>query len=214
MIQIVVADEHASVAEALHVAMQGERDFSMLAWTCTSDEMLNFLRHAQPDVLLLDLFASDGNGLELIRLLRAQYPRVRVLLFTGFYSDAVASHALRAGARGCLSKVEPLKTLLKAIRAVYTGEIWAPRRIVAQALEGAIRAATHADQNHVLTAREREICRLVARGNTNKEIAAALLITEQTVKSHLNRIFRKLNLRRRMDLVLCGAANREDRGFT
>ncbi|MFQ5962238.1 MAG: response regulator [Candidatus Methylomirabilales bacterium] len=202
-IKIVIADDHESVAEALHVALEREDGLRVLGQACTIDETLVLLRKTPPNILLLDLALPDGNGWDLVPLVRNQHPEVRVLLFTSFYTEQVAVRALRAGARGCISKGERLETLLKAIRAVYRGEIWAPRRVLSQALEEVQSDGfLHQSSFQSLTDREREICRLVARGETNKEIASKLFITEKTVKSHLNRIFRKLHLRRRIDLAL------------
>ncbi|MFQ5657008.1 MAG: response regulator [Candidatus Methylomirabilales bacterium] len=202
-IKIVIADDHESVAEALHVALEREDGLRVLGQACTIDETLVLLRKTPPNILLLDLALPDGNGWDLVPLVRNQHPEVRVLLFTSFYTEQVAVRALRAGARGCISKGERLETLLKAIRAVYRGEIWAPRRVLSQALEEVQSDGfLYQSSFQSLTDREREICRLVARGETNKEIASKLFITEKTVKSHLNRIFRKLHLRRRIDLAL------------
>lgn len=207
-IHVLIANDHASVAEALHVALEREDGLRIVGQACTIEETLALLRKTPPDVLLLDLALENGDGFDLVPLVRSQFPEVRVLLFTGFYTEEVALRALSAGARGCVSKNEDLHTLMKVIRAVYRGEIWAPRRLLGQALEEAQAGGLgRRTGTQSLTDREQEICRLVVQGETNKEIAADLSITEKTVKSHLNHIFHKLHLRRRVDLAVLQAGS-------
>jgi DNA-binding NarL/FixJ family response regulator len=208
-IQILVAVVHASIAKAIQLALEREQGLRVVGHVGTVQELLSLVQKHAPNVLLLDPDLGDGDGFELICTLRDQYPQIRVVVFTGAYSEEVVLWSLNAGAWGCLSKDEQFAVLLKAIRAVSQGEIWAPRRLLSQAfVERPVGKLCQEGSTQSLTAREQEICHHVAQGETNKEIASRLFITEKTVKSHLHRIFHKLHVHHRVDVAMLQAGNR------
>ena len=208
-IQVVITNVHASIAEAVHLALEQAQGLRVVGQACTIQALLSLLGQHPSNVLLLDSAVATGNGFDVISTLWNQYPQSRVLLFTDSYTEAMVFQALGAGAWGCMSKDEELETVLKAIRAVSEGEIWAPRWLLSQVLmQAKAWGLTQENSTQLLTDREREVCYHVAQGETNKEIAAKLCITEKTVKSHLNRIFHKLQVRRRVDLAVLQAADR------
>ena len=202
-IQIFIAVVHASIAKALQLALEREQGLRVVGQVGTVQELLVLVQKNAPNVLLLDPDLGDGDAFDLICTLRDQYPQIRVLVFTGAYSEEMVLWSLNAGAWGCLSKDEVFAVLLKAIRALSQGEIWAPRRLLSQAfVERPVGKLCQEGSTQSLTAREQEICHHVAQGATNKEIATKLFITEKTVKSHLHRIFHKLHVHHRVDVAI------------
>ena len=202
-IQILIAVVHASIAKALQLALEREQGLRVVGQDGTDQELLVLVQKNAPNVLLLDPDLGDGDVFDLICTLRDQYPQIRVLVFTGAYSEEMVLWSLNAGAWGCLSKDEVFAVLVKAIRALSQGEIWAPRRLLSQAfVERPVGKLCQEGSTQWLTAREQEICHHVARGETNKEIASRLFITEKTVKSHLHRIFHKLHVHHRVDVAI------------
>ncbi len=209
VVEILIADVHASIAKAIQLALEREHGLRVVGRAGTVQELLNLVEKSPPNVLLLDSDLGHGDAIDLICTLRDEYPQIRVLLFTGAYSEEVVLRSLNAGAWGCLSKDEQFEVLLKAIQALSQGEIWAPRRLLSQAfVEGLVGKLCQEGSTQSLTTREQEICHHVARGETNREIASKLSITEKTVKSHLHRIFHKLNVHHRVDLAMLQVGNR------
>ncbi len=202
-VQILIAIVHASIAKAIQLALEREQGLRVVGQVSTVQELLVLVQKNAPNVLLLDTDLGDGDVIDLICTLRDQYPQIRVLVFTGAYSEEMVLWSLNAGAWGCLSKDEVFAVLLKAIRALSQGEIWAPRRLLSQAfVERPVGKLCQEGSTQSLTAREQEICHHVAQGATNKEIATKLFITEKTVKSHLHRIFHKLHVHHRVDVAI------------
>jgi DNA-binding NarL/FixJ family response regulator len=122
--------------------------------------------------------------------------------------EEVIIEAIKAGAKGYLSKNSSISRLFNAIKAVHNGELWIERQLIAKYFNGDITAdsclaGSPEKIEQVLTPREQEILRILTQGATNKEIAEQLFICEKTVKSHLNSIFKKLNVRRRLEAILC-----------
>lgn len=208
-VQILIAVAHATIGEAVQLALQHRQGMRVVVRANTVQETLALAGKSSANMLLLDPALSDDDGLDLICTLRDQYPRIRVLMFSNSCSENTMLRWLSAGAWGCVSNDKEFEVLVKAVRAVSEGEIWAPRRLLSQALLGGPISKPCQERNvQSLTVREREICHHVALGQTNKEIASKLFITEKTVKSHLNRIFRKLQVHRRVDLAIWQAGNR------
>jgi DNA-binding NarL/FixJ family response regulator len=149
---------------------------------------------------------SNGGELALLPQLQARSPRTHILLLSGALDDASIAQALQYGAKGYVAKTATPGDLIKAIRTTYAGELWVRRVLLTQVLEH-LRHQVQAQQGplvvrrETLTAREHEIVRGVQQGLTNKEIATQLGISEKTVKTHLSAIFRKLQVRRRVQLL-------------
>jgi DNA-binding NarL/FixJ family response regulator len=166
------------------------------------------VQRLQPDILLLDIQMPTLDGLSAIPLIRDGSPRTKVLILSGFLEEELIVQAIEAGARGYLLKTLTHKELAKAIRSTHEGELWADRRVLSLVVEGLRRrlrerAASHSeDGSEPLTDREQEIVKLVMQGKRNKEIAAALHISEKTVKSHMSNIFTKLHINRRLELLM------------
>lgn len=160
----------------------------------------------KPDILVLDVERPGGNDVDLPVRVVAASPRTRVLAASGRAGDAYAADALRRGARGYLLKSEKPRNVVKAIRCVPAGELWAGRKLLAALLDtfldptgnGLAGAEPTAEG---LTPREREVAALAARGLRNREIGARLFISPRTVKTHLAHIFARLGITRRAQLM-------------
>lgn len=167
------------------------------------DEARALLRKKRPAVLVLDYEGFGPSAERAIRSLRRIARGMRVLVVATRSSEEDVARVLRAGASGLVGKQQPFATLVRAIHAVASGEIWANRRATAHLVELLSQPASAAQPSEgQLTGREWEITESVGRGLRNKEIAKSLKISEKTVKSHLNNIFRKLRVDNRFALGL------------
>lgn len=183
-IRILTADDHALLREGIASLVSLESDMEMVAQASTGREAIERFRAHRPDVTLMDLQMPDMSGIEAIIAIRSEFPNARIIVLTTYAGDVQVMRALKAGARGYILKGRLHKELLETIRAVHTGQ----KRL---APEIAAALAEHAGDDE-LSVRELDVLRLIAAGNANKQIAAQLSITEETVKSHVTSILSKL----------------------
>jgi DNA-binding NarL/FixJ family response regulator len=192
-LRILIADDHELFRDSLAVALRLKPGIAEVAETGLLAEVAKRIEEFRPDVLLLDL-QMERPAITEIPAFAAQ---TRVVIVTSIEQPEPLIAAVRAGARGVVQKADAVDTLMAAIRVVANGEAWLNPALQAR-LIGAL-AGESADR---LTPREREIVRLVALGLRNAEVAAKLYISAVTVKTHLARVFEKLGIRDRADLVL------------
>jgi DNA-binding NarL/FixJ family response regulator len=205
-IRLLIADDQTLSREGLRLILSREESIELVGEVGNGLEVIEIVKSLQPDILLLNFHMPGADGLEVMLAIKQTSPATRVLMLPGARDEALIFKALKAGVKGYISMVATGSDLLKAIQAIYHGELWVERKLLARLLEG----EDFADLNEVeqprgkevLTAREREILRLVASGSTNKEVALALFISEKTVRTHLNSIFRKLQVTRRVQATL------------
>ncbi len=189
MITIMLVDDHPVVREGLRGMLEAEPDLSVIGEAGSGDEAVALSRVKQPDVILMDLRMPGLDGVGATRKILADRPGQRVVVLTTYETDADILRAVEAGASGYLLKDASRTELAGAIRAASRGEtVLAPS--VAGKLVNRVRNPTVSP----LSAREIEVLRLVAQGNTNAEIGRALHISEATVKTHLLRVFGKLDV--------------------
>lgn len=198
MIRILVTDDHPVVRDGLVAVLGTQPDFEIVAEASNGSEMVERALRLTPDVILLDLEMPEMDGVQALHELRASWPEARVLAFTAFDTDERIVGAIQAGALGYLLKGAPRNDLFNAIRAVARGESLL-QPVVQTRLLNHLRARTAPVES--LTPREGEVLTLVAEGKTNKEIAAALSITERTVKFHVGAIMGKLGATNRTEAV-------------
>ncbi|MEI7057537.1 response regulator transcription factor [Nocardioides sp. CCNWLW239] len=205
MIRIVVADDHPVVRDGVAAALQAESGFEVVGQAGDGSEALALTAQLNPDVLVLDLRMPGTGGVQVIEALRAREARVGVLVLTTFDTDTDVVAAIEAGATGYLLKDAPTAELVAAVRATAAGEtVLSPA--VATRLASRLRTP---GPSATLSQREREVLTLVARGTTNRAIAASLFVSEATVKTHLGHIFDKLGVTDRAAAV----ARAYDRGI-
>ena len=214
MIGIVVADDHEVVRAGFAALLDTQPDFTVLGTAADGAEAVRVCRAARPDVVLMDVRMPGTDGIEATRQLTLEAEHApRVLILTTFDLDEYVFDALRAGASGFLLKDVTAERLFEAVRVVASGDaLLAPavtRRLISEfarirpaaaGIGGASGAAAAALRT--LTPRETEVLRLVAAGLSNAEIAARLVVTEDTVKTHVSRLLGKLALRDRTQAVV------------
>jgi DNA-binding NarL/FixJ family response regulator len=155
-----------------------------------------------PDVLVLDINMPGLDPVATTRLLKTLRPNLQILVLTAYDDDAYVTGLLAAGATGYLLKEEAVDTLVAAIKAVAKGESWLSQRIAGRLARKAIAETKATDQVEPLTARERDVLRLLALGLSNDDIAEKLVITTRTVQNHVSNIYGKLGLASRVEAVL------------
>jgi DNA-binding NarL/FixJ family response regulator len=207
-VSIVVADDHEVVRAGFAALLDTQPDFTVLGTASDGGEAVLLCRELRPDVVLMDVRMPSLDGIEATRQLAgAGQVGPRVLILTTFDLDEYVFDALRAGASGFLLKDVTAERLFDAVRVVAAGEaLLAPavtRRLISEftRLRPVVDAAP-ADALSTLTPRETEVLRLVAEGLSNPEVARRLVVTEETVKTHVSRILAKLGLRDRTQAVV------------
>jgi DNA-binding NarL/FixJ family response regulator len=200
-IRVLIADDHAVVRQGLRTFLELQDDIEVVADVGDGGAALEAAAEHQPDVVLMDLVMPGVGGVDAIGRLREAQPQARVLVLTSFLDDEKLFPAVRAGAAGYLLKdVEPGE-LVRAIRTVADGEALLHPAVAARLMEEVSDARRPAAEE-ALTAREREVLVLIARGMPNKLIARELGIAEKTVKTHVSSILGKLGLTDRTQAAL------------
>jgi DNA-binding NarL/FixJ family response regulator len=204
-ITLVVADDQTTVREALAVMLDLAEDVTVVATATNGAEAVEAAGRHHPDVLLMDLNMPVMGGVEATGRIHAAEPHTTVLVLTTFDDDESILAALHAGASGYLTKDADRTTILHAVRAAAQGQtVLAPevqRRLLALTARPAPTPPPSQDEDFNLTAREREILALIGEGLRNPEIAAKLVISEATVKTHINNMFAKAGFHSRADAV-------------
>ncbi len=196
LIRILTVDDHPLLRKGIAALVNAEADLKLVAEASNGKEAIEAFRSNQPDVTLMDLQMPDMNGLEAIHAIRSEFPEARIIVLTTYSGDMQVLRALKAGARGYILKGHVHKELLDTIRAVHAGKKRIPPEIAAE-------LADHATDDP-LTEREIDVVRLIAAGNSNKQIADQLSIGEATVKSHVTNILSKLGANDRVHAVTIG----------
>jgi DNA-binding NarL/FixJ family response regulator len=201
----VVADDQALVRAGLKMVLEAEPDIEVVGEAADGHEVLDVARRASPDVVLMDIRMPGLDGLEASRRLLAGAAPPKVLVLTTFDEEEYLYEALRAGTSGFLLKVSPPEQLIGAIRTVAAGNALIDPAVTRRVIEAFGRRATTSPppaSYEELTAREREVLALLARGRSNAEIAAELIVGDATVKTHVARVLMKLGLRDRVQAVV------------
>jgi DNA-binding NarL/FixJ family response regulator len=207
-VTIVVADDHEVVRAGFAALLDTQADFTVLGTAADGTEAVRLCRELRPDVVLMDVRMPHLDGIEATRQLAgAGDPGPRVLILTTFDLDQYVFDALRAGASGFLLKDVTAERLFDAVRVVAAGEaLLAPavtRRLISEFTRlRPIQETLPSAALTALTPRETEVLRLVAEGLSNPEVARRLVVTEETVKTHVSRILSKLGLRDRTQAVV------------
>jgi DNA-binding NarL/FixJ family response regulator len=199
VIRIVVADDHAVVRHGLRSFLGLQDDMEVVGEAEDGEQAVAIVAELRPDVVLIDLVMPGVDGVEAIRRIHELLPEARVVVLTSFADDSKVVPAVRAGAAGYLLKdVQPVD-LAAAIRTVAAGGALLDPSVTARVLK---EVATGGPADPGLTAREREVLGLLAQGLTNRQIAAELVLSEKTVKTHVSSILGKLGLADRTQAAL------------
>jgi DNA-binding NarL/FixJ family response regulator len=203
-IRILIAEDHPMFRKGLRVLLASEPDFEVIGEATTGDEAITMADTSNPDVILLDLRMPGKTGFEAARVISATSPHIRILVVTLFQDDESIFAALRAGARGYVLKDANDEEMLRAIRAAARGEaIFSPG--VASRMIGFFASSRQELPQDIfsdLTAREREILELIARGEANASIAERLCLSLKTVRNYVSNIYSKLQVVDRAQAVI------------
>ena len=195
-IRIMVVDDHQLIRVGITTLIFPEADMKVVAEASDGREAVAKYRERRPDITLMDLQMPEMCGIDAIGAIRGEFPDARIIVLTTYTGDVQAQRAMKAGAQGYVLKNLLHKELLQTIRTVHGG-----RR--AMAAEVAAGVAEHTGEEG-LTPKEVDVLRLIAAGNANKEIAAQLSVTEETVKSRVKNILEKLGANDRTHAVTIG----------
>jgi DNA-binding NarL/FixJ family response regulator len=195
-IRILAADDHALLRRGIASIIANQPDMSLVAEASTGREAVEQYRTHRPDITLMDLQMPEMNGLDAMIAIRAEFADARIIMLTTYTGDVQVLRAMKIGARGYLLKTLLDKELLETIRAVHAG-----KKMLAA--EASYELAEHATSD-ALTPGEIDVLRLIAAGHANKEIAAQLSLTEDTVKGRVKNILSKLGANDRTHAAMIG----------
>jgi len=195
--KVLIVDDHPTMREGLIRVIERESDLQICGETGSAREALEIVQKCKPDIVLLDLSLGKENGIEVIKDLRIRHPLLVVLVHSMHEDSVYAGRALRAGARGYVTKSEPPGNILKAIREVLEGEIYLNPALTKEVLHTLV-ADDHqkgASPFGVLSDREFEVFEMMGKGFVTKEIAATLHLSQKTVQAHRDHIREKMGFK-------------------
>lgn len=197
-IRIVIADDHSVVRQGLRMFLGLDAELEVVGEATDGAEAVRLARELRPDVVVMDLLMPVMNGIEATAAIRRELPDTEVLALTSVLEDASVVGAVRAGAIGYLLKDTQADALCQAIKAAAAGQVQLTPKAVARLMQ----AVSAPESPEALTERETEVLRLLAQGQSNKQIARSLQITEKTVKTHVSNILSKLGVQSRTQATL------------
>jgi DNA-binding NarL/FixJ family response regulator len=205
-IRVLLVDDQALIRAGFRMILDAEEDLEVVGECADGTQAVDSVRRLKPDVVLMDIRMPEMDGIEATRLVADGEGAPKVLMLTTFDLDEYVYDALRAGASGFLLKDVPAEQLIDGIRVVAEGEaLLAPsvtRRLIQEFSRGAVAQQSAPAELEELTPRELEVVKLIARGMSNAEIAAELIVSETTVKTHVARVLMKLGVRDRVQAVV------------
>ena len=196
-IRIVIADDHKVVRQGLRLFLRTDPELAIVGEAANGNEALALARELRPDVVLMDVLMPGINGIAATEAIRRELPDTEVLALTSVLEDASVIEVMRAGAIGYLLKDVDGEELCKAIRAAAAGRVQLAPEVV-----GMLLREFRTGHSEPLTAREKEVLCLLGQGQTNREIASALHLKEETVKTHVSKILSKIGARSRTQAAI------------
>ncbi|MED1303523.1 DNA-binding response regulator [[Bacillus thuringiensis] serovar konkukian] len=207
MIKILVVDDYAFLRDAIRSILEDESDMKVVGEASSGDTVLGKVEKCRPDCILMDINLPGKNGIEVTELVKKNYPNCRVLVFTMYEHDEYLMDALQAGADGYLLKDSSSEQVVAAIRMLYRGDSVIHPRMTKKLITYHQQKMKVESNENELTEREKEILFELVKGLSNKEIAEVLYISDKTVKIHINKIFKKLNVKSRSQAVIYAVRN-------
>ena len=201
--RVLIVDDHPIVRDGFSNLVKRQRDLAPCGEASTVAATFTAVETLKPDLVLLDLWIGGGDGLDLIKSLKARFPQLRILVIS-FSDEAVyAARALRAGARGYVMKSQPSKDVLTAIRTVLANDLYVSPAVANSMLSSSVgHSRSKADKtSEVLTDRELQILQLLGSGQSTRKIAETLSLSFKTIEAHRDNIKRKLGLHDAVELV-------------
>jgi DNA-binding NarL/FixJ family response regulator len=205
--RILIADDHAMLREGMRNLLEKEKDFELVGEAVDGEEAVKMAGELKPDIIIMDIVMPKLNGVEATRQIKQVSPSTSLLILTAYSDIRYIIGLLEAGACGYLLKNSPGKEVIRAIRAVRSGEsVLDPEvtRKLVQRLASLSKSPEEREAAGQLTSREMEILKWAARGLSNKEMSEKLFISLRTVKAHMTNIFNKLGCSSRTDAIIKG----------
>lgn len=201
--RIVLADDHALIRQGIKKTLEDAESFTVIGEVADGVELLEFLKGDVPDIVVLDISMPNLNGIQAMSAVKELYPQVRILILTMHKSEQHLCSSIYAGANGYLLKEDSDTDLIPAIESVLRGELYISPALTEEFSDNIIRSCMEHQKasGDVLTAREKQILKLVAQGGTSRDIAESLAISKRTVEHHRASIMRKLNIKNAADLI-------------
>ncbi|HVS49971.1 MAG TPA: response regulator transcription factor [Candidatus Dormibacteraeota bacterium] len=201
-IRVLIVDDHEMVREGLMAMLEPEPDFDVVGQTGRGAGVVELVEATRTDVVLLDARLPDVSGVEVCRRLSQSHPEVSVVILTTYTDPDLVQECIQAGARGYVVKDVERFSLKESIRAVYRGQAVLAPQVAGQVIEQARTRQPVGSRRAALSASQVSILRLISRGHSNREIAAEVHLSENTVKTHIQEIFRKLGVRNRVEAAI------------
>jgi DNA-binding NarL/FixJ family response regulator len=203
-LRILVVDDHAVVRRGVRSLLESHEGWTVCGEATTGRDAVEDSRRLRPDVVVMDLSLPELNGLDAIRQILKEAPRIEVLVLTMHHSEELAREVLQAGARGYVVKSDADENLIRAVDSLRQHQPFLTATVTGFVLDDYVRRGDTAPGDFVaigVTSREREIIQLIAEGQSNKEAASTLGLSVKTIEAHRGNIMRKLRLRTVSDLV-------------
>jgi DNA-binding NarL/FixJ family response regulator len=204
MTRVLIADDHPLLREALCQVFSSQRDMEIVGEACDGEEAVDLVSQLKPDIVVMDIMMPKFDGLEASKRIKKLAPNTAVLILTAYDDDSYVLGLLEAGAAGYLLKSARGQDLVDAVRAIRAGESVLHPHIIEQLLKRTEAKSTgtlSTKINKVLTDREMEILKLLAKGMSNKEIAEKSFLSLRTVKTHMSNIFAKMSVASRSEAL-------------
>jgi DNA-binding NarL/FixJ family response regulator len=205
LIGTLIVDDHRTFGEALHIAMETEKDFRVIGVATSGEEAVSIAENEQPDVVLMDIEMPGMDGIEAIRKVKAVDPEARVVVVSAHQGELIFAKAVEAGASGFLSKDTALRDLVASVRLAYQGEpLIEPeeiRRVLRHLRHRRAQEATEQQRAERLTPRETEILQLMADGASPDLIAERLRVSPYTLRTHVQNVLTKLGVHSKLEAL-------------
>lgn len=212
MIKVVLVDDQNILTEGLKMILAAQKDIEICGIANNGKEAYEICKWNKPDIVLMDIKMPDVNGVEATRMIKRDFPEIKVIILTTFKDDEYIFDALKYGASGYLLKDASPNEIAEAIRTVNDGGALMQSEVAVKVIDKFSEMAKGNSREidsrvELLTEREIDICKLVGEGKNNREIAEELFLSEGTVKNHMTKILNKLELRDRTQLAIFSIKN-------
>lgn len=201
-IRVMIVDDHTLFRQGLRKVMEADGNIQVVGECGNGNEALTLVDEVYPDLVLMDIKMPEMDGIECIKLMRKDYPNVKILALSMYNDTGCVLKAIKAGVKGYVQKDASADSLIDTIRKVHTGNTsMVHLAVTTDIVHGLVHLPSSSDKESLLTEQEEHIVKLMAEGNSNKRIASELFISDQTVKGHIHNILRKLQASDRTQAV-------------